>query len=46
VVECGPEGAVVTCGEGSLLLEEVEIDGELLRGSSIRRFLGPGVRLG
>ena len=36
IVEVGPEGPVVACGEGGLVLEEVQTSGELVVGAHAR----------
>lgn len=47
VVERGADGVAVSCGEGTLLLEEVEMDASgVLEGGLIGDRLTPGTRLG
>jgi methionyl-tRNA formyltransferase len=35
IVDVGPEGPVVACGEGGLVLEEIQTSGELVVGARL-----------
>jgi methionyl-tRNA formyltransferase len=46
ILEHVPDGYVVACGEGLLMLEEVQVHGQSLGDRALREFLTVGTRLG